>query len=73
MANDPKTFRINDVENPDRLEEFNESLKTAGQAPSTVIRHLCDAYMRFVQQHGHGPTFPVQIVPFEKPKAMRRK
>jgi hypothetical protein len=34
---------------------------------------LADAYSRYVEQHGHGPAFPVQIVPFEPPKIARRK
>ena len=73
---DPKTVRINDANNPDRLDEFEKALKDTGQNASEVIRQLTDAYLRFVTQHGHGPMFPVQLVPFEKPKALpkpRRK
>lgn len=69
---DPKTIRINNADNPDRLDHFETALKRSGQNASEVIRHLADAYNRYVAQHGHGPSFPVQIVPFEPPRALKK-
>ena len=70
---DPKTVRINNADNPDRLDEFEKALKRTGQNANDVIRNMTDAYIRFVTQHGHGPAFPVQIVPFEEPKVLKKK
>jgi hypothetical protein len=70
---DPRNFRISDADNPDRLEEFESSLKRSGQSAPDVIRQLAESYIRYVAQHGHGPPFPVQIVPFEPPQALSRK
>jgi hypothetical protein len=70
---DPKTVRINNADNPDRLDEFEKALKRAGQNANDVIRNMADAYIRFVAQHKHGPAFPVQIVPFEPPKVVPKR
>lgn len=71
---DPKTIRINNADDPDRLATFEAALKRSGQNASEVIRHMADAYIRFVNQHGHGPTFPVQMLPFAALRvAPRRK
>jgi predicted urease superfamily metal-dependent hydrolase len=59
---DPKTIRINDTEDPERLEKFEKALKKAGQNLSEVVRHIADAYIDFVNEHKHGPTFPVRVV-----------
>lgn len=69
---DPKTIRISDADNPDRLASFEAALARSGQNASDVIRHCAYAYIRFVEQHGHGPSFPVQIVPFEHPKTVKK-
>jgi hypothetical protein len=69
---DPETIRINDANNPDPLDAFESALKRCGRNASEVIRHLADAYTRYVDQHKHGPPFPVQIVPFEPPTVVKR-
>jgi hypothetical protein len=67
---DPKTIRFNNADKLDRLDVFEKNLKRCGQNASEVIRNLTDAYNRFVDQHGHGPIFPVNIEPFETPKIL---
>lgn len=72
MPSDPKTVRLNDVNDPSRLDAFEEALKTSAQHGSVVMRQLADAYIRYVRQHGHGPPFPVQLVPFELPAVVEK-
>ncbi len=68
---DPKTIRINDADDPDRLDAFEKALKRCSQDASAVIRHLAEAYIRYVAEHGHAPAFPVRLEPVSAPKKKR--
>ncbi len=59
---DPKTIRINDAHDPDRLEKFEAALKRSGQNLSEVIRRTADAYIEYEAEHGHGPNYPFTII-----------
>lgn len=62
MDSDPKTIRLNDGGEGGRLAQFERAIKTAGADGNEVIRQLTDAYVRYVAEHGHSPTFPVSLV-----------
>lgn len=64
---DPKQIRINDAEDPDRAAKFNAALRRTAGTGNLVIRQLIDAFIRYVEDHGHGPTFPVDITPQQPP------
>ena len=68
---DPKTIRINDAADPNRLSDFENACRKSGANASVVIRNLAEAYIRFVRLHGHSPAFPVDRVPVEPNKKRR--
>lgn len=49
------TIRIDDAENPHRLEKLTAALKTTGQRFPDVMRQAAEAYTRYVAVHGHAP------------------
>ena len=70
---DPKTIRINDANDPDRLAKFEAALKRSGQNLSEIVRRTADAYIEYEAENGHGPTYPFAIIPKpNKPKQARR-
>ena len=62
---DPKTIRFNDAADQDRLTRFEKALKRSASNGSEVIRQLTDSYIRYVDEEGHAPSFPVRLVPVE--------
>lgn len=67
---DPIHLRISDADDPDRGAKFTEALKPNAASANGVIRQLIDAYNRYVDEHGRGPVFPVDLVtrpPKKKP------
>lgn len=72
MAQDPKTIRFNTAENPDRLSRFEKAINRSAADGGEVIRQLADAFSRYVEQHGHSPAWPVELVPIPlDPKKVR--
>lgn len=59
---DPKTIRLNDVDNPDRRDRFEQAVKRTATNSNEVIRRLVDAWIAYVEENGHAPAFPVRIV-----------
>ncbi len=72
MPTDPKYLRINDAEDPDRADKFARSLKLMGGNGNSVLRELIDALNRYVDEHGRGPAFPVDLVPAKPARKPRR-
>lgn len=64
---DPKTIRFNDADAPDRLEALEHAAKRCGSTVSAITRHLADAFIRYVAEHGHAPSYPVRIEPIGAP------
>jgi hypothetical protein len=60
---DPKTIRINNSDDPDRLDKFENALKITAADGGQVIRELVDAYVRYVAENGVSPTYPVRLIP----------
>ena len=71
---DPKQVRLNDETDPDRAQKFQDAMTRIAGSGNAVFRGLVDALLRYVDEHGHGPTFPVDIIPRSpspKPKAKK--
>jgi hypothetical protein len=60
---DPKTIRLNDADRPDRRDRFEQCVKRTAANGNEIIRRLIDAWISYVDQHGHSPTFPVTLMP----------
>jgi hypothetical protein len=71
-STDPKTIRFNDADDPDRLHRFERALARSAGSSGKVIRHLVDAYIRYVNEHGHSPSFPVRLVSDEPTRGKKR-
>jgi hypothetical protein len=72
---DPKTIRLNDADLLDRRARFERAVKKTAGNGNEIIRRLVDAWLYYVAVHGHGPPFPVELVPIEekkKPKSGKR-
>ncbi len=70
---DPRHIRINNADDPDRLERFEKALKAAAADGNQVIRELIDAYCLFIEENEHSPTFPVRLVPAVGTRPKRKK
>jgi hypothetical protein len=68
---DPKQVRLNDGEDPDRAEKFHRAIVRTAANGNQILRHLIDGYLRYVEKHGHGPAFPIEII--EKAGRKRRR
>lgn len=66
MGLDPKSVRLNDAENQKRNDDFDTAVEKAAANGNAVLRKLVDAYIDFVNKHGHSPAFPVELVPKSK-------
>ena len=64
---DPKTIRFNDADDPERLAKLESAARSCSANVSQICRHLADAFIRYVDEHGHAPAFPVELV------SLRRK
>lgn len=60
---DPKTFRVGNSENPDRLELFEAMCRRNASDDNRVMRQLIDACILYEKENGHMPRWPVRLVP----------
>jgi hypothetical protein len=69
----PKTIRLNDADRPDRRADFESAVRRTAVNGNEIIRRLVDAWMLYVQEHGHSPPFPVRLRPEPREQNPRLK
>lgn len=67
----PKSVNLDDPTNPKRSQDFSDALAKGGVQGAVALRAMADAYIRFVNEHGHVPTLPLEIVPSERSKPQK--
>lgn len=67
--NDPFPVRLNDKTGPDRTARMTAVEEKWRISVTDVLRGLVDAYLEYIEKHGHPPTFPVAIAPKEETAA----
>jgi hypothetical protein len=58
---DPYNIRLGPLAEP-----FDKAVEDTASAAPAVMRALVEAWLKYIEQHGHAPVLPLEIVPQKK-------